>query len=394
MIRKGLRVNFDLTDSQKAVQQQACELAQSVIAPRAAHWDQTEQYPYENVDQLVQAGFMGMTIPQAYGGQGRPLIEAILVVEEMAKVCGITGRIVVEGNMGAVGAITAYGSEEHKQRYLPLVVRGDKPAIAISEPQAGSAATDMTTNAILDGDSYVLNGHKKWITGAGISQINLVFTRIHHDGAEQGIGGLIVEKGTPGFRIGERAFMMGLRGIPETEEIFEDCRVPRENLLTIGFGRLMSAYNGQRVGAGTVALGVAQGAFDLAVKYATQRVQFGRPIAEFQGLQWLLADAKIQLDAARLLLHRAAVQLDAKTGFPNVYLAAIAKTFAADMAIKVSNDALQVFGAAGYSRALPLERMVRDARMFAIGGGTTQAQRNVVATGIFGRKFSQRRESA
>ena len=385
-------MHFDLTESQKAIQQRARQLAQSVMAPKAAHWDQTEQYPSDNVEQLVQAGLMGMTIPTAYGGQGRPLIEAILVVEEMAKVCGITGRIVVEGNMGAVGAITAYGTEEQKQRYLPLVVQGDKPAIAISEPEAGSAATDMTTTAVLDGDAYILNGHKKWITGAGVSQVNLVFARIYHDGVEQGIGGLIVEKGTPGFHIGKRAYMMGLRGIPETEEIFEDCRVPRENLLTIGFGRLMSAYNSQRVGAGTVALGIAQGAFDLAVDYAQERLQFGRPIAEFQGLQWMLADAKIQLDAARLLLHRAAVQLDAKTGFPDVHLAAIAKTFAADMAIKVSNDALQVFGAAGYSRDFPLERMARDARMFAIGGGTTQAQRNVVATGIFRRKFSQRRD--
>ena len=385
-------MDFELTDSQKSVQQRARELAQAAIAPRAAHWDQTEQYPYENVEQLVQAGFMGMTVPEAYGGQGRPLIEAILVVEEMAKVCGITGRIVVEGNMGAVGAITAYGTEEQKQRYLPLIVQGDKPAIAISEPEAGSAATDMTTTAVLDGDAYVLNGHKKWITGAGVSQVNLVFARIQHDDVEQGIGGLIVEKGMPGFRIGKRAYMMGLRGIPETEEIFEDCRVPRDNLLTIGFGRLMSAYNGQRVGAGTVALGVAQGAFDQAVAYAQERLQFGRPIAEFQGLQWMLADAKVQLDASRLLLHRAAVQLDPKTGFPNVHLAAIAKTFAADMAIKVSNDALQVFGAAGYCRDFPLERMARDARMFAIGGGTTQAQRNVIATGIFNRKFSQRRD--
>jgi 3-sulfinopropanoyl-CoA desulfinase len=385
-------VNFDLTDSQRVVQQQARELAITAIAPRAAHWDQTEAYPYENVEKLVQAGFMGMTIPPAYGGQGRPLIEAILVVEEMAKVCGITGRIVVEGNMGAVGAIMAYGSEEQKQRYLPLVVRGDKPAIAITEPEAGSAATDMTTSAVLDGDAYVLNGHKKWITGAGVSHVNLVFARIVHDGTEQGIGGLIVEKGMPGFRIGKRAYMMGLRGIPETEELFEDCRVPRANLVTIGFGRLMSAYNGQRVGAGTVALGVAQGAFEQAIDYAQQRHQFGRPIAEFQGLQWMLADARVQLDAARLLLHRAAVQLDPKTGFPRVDLAAIAKTFAADMAIKVTNDALQVFGAAGYSRDFPLERMARDARMFAIGGGTTQAQRNVIASAIFRRRFSQRRD--
>lgn len=385
-------MNFDLTDSQKAIQQQARKLARTVIAPRAAHWDITETYPVDNVQALVEAGFMGMTISPAYGGPGRSFIEAILVVEEMARVCGITGRIVVEGNMGALGALLAYGSEEQKRRFLPYVLRGDKPAIAISEPLAGSAATDMRTTAIRDGDSYVLNGHKKWITGAGVSHINLVFARIIHDGVEQGIGGVIVEKGTPGFRIGRRSYMMGLRGIPETEEIFEDCRVPRANLLTIGFGRLMSAYNGQRVGAGTVALGIAQGAFDLAVEYAKERQQFGRPIAEFQGLQWMLADARMQLDAARLLLHRAAVQLDAKTGFPNMQLAAIAKAFAADMAIKVTNDALQIFGAAGYSRDFPLERMARDARMFAIGGGTTQAQRNIIASGIFARKFSQRRD--
>ena len=211
---------------------------------------------------------------------------------------------------------------------------------------------------------------------------------------DTGIGGLIVEKGMEGFIIGKRAYMMGLRGIPETEEIFKNCRVPSENLVTIGFGRLMSAYNAQRVGAGTVALGIGQGAFECAVEYSKERHQFGRPISEFQGLQWILADARIQLDAARLLLHRAAVQLDPQSGFPNVHLAAIAKTFAAEAAIKVTYDALQMFGAAGYSRDLPLERMARDVRMFTIGGGTTQAQRNVIASGIFGRKFSQRRDGA
>ncbi len=385
-------MDFDLTPAQQDLQQRARELAQNVIAPRAAHWDQTEEYPYDNIEALVQADFMGMTIPTEYGGPGHSLLEALLVVEEMAKVCGITGRIVVEGNMGAIGAIVAYGTEEQKHRYCPIVVQGDKPAIAISEPEAGSAATDMQTRAVLEGDTYVLNGHKKWITGASVSQINLVFARIVHDDVEQGIGGLIVEKGTPGFRFGKRAYMMGLRGIPETEELFEDCRVPRNNLLVTGFGKLMSAYNSQRVGAGTVALGVAQGAFEQAVAYAKEREQFGRPIAEFQGLQWMLADAKMQLDAARLMLHRAAVQLDARTGFPNVHLAAMAKTFASEMAIKVTNDALQIFGAAGYSRDFPLERMARDARMFTIGGGTAQAQRNVIAAGIFQRKFSQRRE--
>ena len=384
-------MNFDLTDSQKRIQQKAREVAAIEIAPKAALWDRTEEYPWENVRILAEAGFMGMNVPGEYGGPERPLIEAVLVVEEMAKVCGITGRIVVDANMGVVGAIVRYGTEAQKRKYLPIVLKGDKPAIAITEPEAGSAATDMTTRAALDGGEYVLNGRKKWITGAGVSRINLVFARVVHGGEEQGIGALIVELGAEGFHVGERAWMMGLRGIPEGEEIFENCRVPAENLVTVGFGRLMAAYNAQRVGAGTVALGIAEGAFAQAVAYAGEREQFGRPIAEFQGLQWMLADARIQLDAARLLLHRAAVRQDPKTGFPDVSLAAIAKTFSAEAAIRVTNDALQIFGAAGYARDLPLERMARDARMFTIGGGTTQAQRNVIASGIFGRKFSQRR---
>ena len=384
-------MDFDLTDSQREIRQKAREIATNQIAPRAAHWDETEEYPWENAQILAEAGFMGMNIPEEFGGPERPLIEAVLVVEEMAKVCGITGRIVVDSNMGVVGAIIKYGTEEQKKKYLPMVLAGDKPAIVITEPEAGSAATDMTTRAVLDGDEYILNGKKKWITGAGVSHINLVFARVVHGGDEQGIGALIVELGAEGFRIGERAFMMGLRGIPESEEIFENCRVPSENLVTVGFGRLMAAYNAQRVGAGTVALGLAEGAFAQAVEYAKKREQFGRPISEFQGLQWILADGRIQLDAARLLLHRAAVQEDPKTGFPDMHLAAIAKTFSAEASIKVTNDALQIFGAAGYSRDLPIERMARDVRMFTIGGGTTQAQRNVIASGIFGRKFSQRR---
>ena len=384
-------MRFDLTDSQREIQQKAREIATNQIAPKAAFWDQTEEYPWENAKILADAGFMGMNVPKEFGGPERPLIEAVLVVEEMAKVCGITGRIVVDSNMGVVGAIIKYGTEEQKKKYLPMVLAGDKPAIVITEPEAGSAATDMTTRAVLDGDEYILNGKKKWITGAGVSHINLVFARVVHGGDEQGIGALIVELGAEGFRIGDRAFMMGLRGIPESEEIFENCRVPQKNLVTVGFGRLMAAYNAQRVGAGTVALGLAEGAFAQAVEYAKKRHQFGRPISEFQGLQWILADGRIQLDAARLLLHRAAVQEDPRTGFPDMHFAAIAKTFSAEASIKVTNDALQIFGAAGYSRDLPIERMARDVRMFTIGGGTTQAQRNVIASGIFGRKFSQRR---
>ena len=385
-------MDFQLSEAQQALREQARELAQTHIAPKAAHWDAVEEYPFENVERLVEAGFMGMTIPEAYGGQGRSLLEALLVVEEMAKVCGITGRIVVEGNMGALGILMRYGSEALKRRYASWVLAGDKPVIAISEPEAGSDATAMQTTAVKENGEWVLNGSKSWITGGGVSRLNLVFAQLVEDCAGHGIGALAVELGQPGFEVGRRAYMMGLRGIPETELHFNNCRVPEENLIARGFGKLMAAYNAQRVGAGTVALGIAQGAYEAALAHARERKQFGRPIAEFQGLRWMLADARIRLDGARLLLHRAASEVDPVSGFPDRELAAIAKVAASETAIAVTNDALQIHGARGYSRDYPLERMARDARMFTIGGGTAQTLRNVIADAITGQRVSQRRE--
>ena len=253
-------MDFDLTDSQREIRQKAREIAESKIAPKAAHWDETEEYPWENAQILADAGFMGMNIPMEFGGPERPLIEAVLVVEEMAKVCGITGRIVVDSNMGVVGAIIKYGTEEQKRKYLPMVLAGDKPAIVITEPEAGSAATDMTTRAVLDGDEYILNGKKKWITGAGVSHINLVFARVAHGGDEQGIGALIVELGAEGFPHRRAQLHDGTaRDSRERGDFRKLPRAPSENLVTVGFGRLMAAYNAQRVGAGTVALGSRRG---------------------------------------------------------------------------------------------------------------------------------------
>jgi alkylation response protein AidB-like acyl-CoA dehydrogenase len=289
----------------------------------------------------------------------------------MAKVCGVTGRIVVEGNMGAIGAIMKYGSEEQKRLAANLVLSGDKPAICITEPEAGSAASQMTTRADRKGDKYVLNGRKHWITGGGVSKLHLIFARVFEGNVELGIGGFIAVRGeSNGLKVGTREPAMGLRGIPETEMLFEDLELPADRLiepprgLARGFGGLMNAYNAQRVGAATVALGIAQGAYDLALDYAQEREQFGRPICEFQGLQWMLVDMSIQLEAARALIHKAAA--GAGSGFPDIADAARAKILASEAAIRVTNDALQVFGAAGYSRNLPLERMVRDARMFTI----------------------------
>lgn len=375
----------------------ARELADSVFRARAASVDASEAYPWENVAALREAGLFGMTVPERLGGRGRPLAEAVACVAEIARVCGVTGRITVEANMGAVGAVMAYGTEAQQRAVAERVLAGDKPAICITEPGAGSAATQMATTAVRHGNSYVINGLKHWITGGGVSETHLIFARIVEDGQDRGIGGFIAFAGAPGLRIGRRIPTMGLRGIPETEVHFEDLSVPAEMALVPGgdarrgFAKLMTAYNAQRCGAAAVALGLGQGAFELAAAFAKAREQFGRPIAEFQGLQWMLADMSIGLEAARALLEKAVATPGAE-GFPDMGLAARAKVLCAETAIKVTGDALQMHGAAGYSRDLPLERIVRDARMFTIGGGTAQVLRNQIAGDVLGMKLPQTRD--
>ena len=387
-----------LSPERERLRAKARELAQGEIRANAAEVDRGEEYPWDNVRKLTDAGFFGMTIPRAHGGSGLAYMDSVLVIEEMAKVCGVTGRIAVEANMGAVGAIMAYGTEEQKRLAADLVLSGDKPAICITEPDAGSAASEMTTRADKRGNAYVLNGKKHWITGGGVSRLHLIFARVFDEaGEEEGIGGFIaVREETEGLRIGKREPTMGLRGIPEAEVMFEDMELPPAMLvmpprgLAKGFADLMNAYNGQRVGAATVALGLAEGAYLHALDYAKEREQFGRPIAEFQGLQWMLADMSTKLAASRALVWRAAG--NAGEGFPDALEAAQAKIFTSEAAIEITNQALQVFGAAGYSRNNPLERMCRDARMFTIGGGTAQILRTVVASRILGMKLPQSRD--
>ena len=391
-------MDFSLNATQTDLQTRARALADAKIGPRAAEIDRSEQYPWDNVEALKDAGFLGMTIPTEYGGAGLGCLETMIVVEEMARVCGISARIVVDTNMGGISAIMTYGSEEQKKLAAGLVLSGDKPAICITEPGAGSAASQMTTRADKKGDRYIINGKKHWITGAGITRLFLVFARVFDEaGEEQGIGGFIaIGNETKGLRVGKREPTMGLRGIPESELFFEDMEVPASMMLAPprglrkGFGDLMKAYNAQRVGAATVALGLAQGAYEHGLAYAKEREQFGRPIGEFQGVQWMLADMSIKITAARTLLQKAASNAD--KGFPDITEAAQAKIFTAEMAIEVTNQALQLFGAAGYSRNRPLERMARDARMFTIGGGTVQILRNVVAAGLLEQKLPQTRD--
>ncbi len=394
-------MSFQLSEAQLAIQAKARELAHQVIAPRAADVDRTEQYPWDNVAALQEAGFTGMTVPAEYGGPGHSFLDAVLVVEEMAKVCGVTGRIAVECNMGAISAVLAYGTEDQKKLAAEMVLAGDKPAICITEPDAGSAASEMTTSAQRDGDRYILNGTKHWITGGGVSKLHLIFARVFDEaGNDEGIGGfLAIRDENDGLIFVEREPTMGLRGIPEMEIRFDDMVVGPEMVVLPpsgfrkGFGDLMNAYNSQRVGAGTVALGLAAGAYELALDFVKKREQFGRPIAEFQGLQWMLADMSIKLEAARSLTWRAAESRGpGASPFPDPTIAAQAKVFTTESSIQVVSDALQMFGAAGYSRNNPLERMYRDVRMFTIGGGTAQILRTVVASRILDQKLPQRRD--
>jgi len=394
-------MTLGLHPDELSLQNRARDFATSVVRPRAAAIDRDEQYPWDIVRALAEANFVGMTIPVRYGGQGRSFLDAVLVIEEMAKACTVTGRIIVETNMGAISTVMAYGSEAQKRLAADLVLAGDKPAICITEPQAGSDAMAMTTRADKRGDVYVVNGRKHWITGGGVSRLHLIFARVFDErGEDLGLGGfLAVRDEAKGLHVVRREATMGLRGMPEGELAFENLEVPAAMALVPpsgfrrGFADLMNAYNSQRVGAGTVAMGIAAGALDLALDWAKTREQFGRPIAEFQGLQWMLADMQTQLTAARLMLYAAARSRGpAQSAFPDPMLAAQAKIFASEAAIRIVNDALQIFGARGYSRDFPLERLARDVRMFTIGGGTAQVLRTLVAGKMLGWKLPQTRD--
>ncbi len=391
-----------LTEAYRA---QARDLA-ARFAPRAALWDQERRYCWDNVADLAEAGLMGMTIPTRFGGKGASFFDTVVVVEEIAKACTLSARIVVEANMGGISAVMAYGTDAQRAFAAPIVLAGDKPAICITEPDAGSAATEMTTTALRVDGGYVLNGRKHWITGGGVSKLHLVFARVLDEaGAAQGIGGFLVHVdkdagiAPAGFEVVRLERTMGLCGMPEAELAFTDLFVADDMVLRPpsgfkrGFADLMNAYNSQRVGAGTIAMGVAAGALEHAKRYLKEREQFGRPLAEFQGLQWMLADMDTSVHAARLMLHEAAKSRGSGgSPFPDITMAARAKMFASETAVKVVNDALQMFGARGYGAEEPLERMYRDVRMFTIGGGTAQILKTQIAGAVLGIKTPQTRD--
>ena len=383
----------------------AREIAE-IFAPRAAKWDQTREYCWENIGELVNARLMGMTIPVEYGGESASFYDTVVVVEEIAKACTLSARIIVESNMGGISAVMAYGDEFQKSYCAPIVLAGDKPAICITEPDAGSAASEMQTTAKKRGDRYVINGVKHWITGGGVSKLHLIFAKvIDESGEELGIGAFIVHRDVEnnispdGFTIARRENTLGLRGMPEAELRFDNLEVDERFMLQTpsglrrGFADLMNAYNSQRVGAGTIAMGVAAGALEHAKRYLKSRHQFGRPLAEFQGLQWMIAQMDTSVHASRLLLYEAAKSRGPKDSpFPDILFAARAKLFASETAIDVVSDSLQMFGARGYGDLEPLERMYRDVRMFTIGGGTAQILKTQIGSKLLEIKSPQTRD--
>lgn len=384
-------MNFQLTEEQRLLKQTVREIAQKEIKPHAAEVEASGAFPWANMRALARAGVVGLTIPVEYEGQGGTLFDAVLAIDEVAQACYVTAMALL-GEIGVQSQVIAhYASPAQKERILPRVARGEwMLAICMTEPDHGSDVGSLRTNAVRDGDHYVVSGRKMLISRADVAEVFVTYTRFDGIPGHKGVGAMLIDRGTPGLEVTERYATLGgeyLFGVA-----FEGCRVPADHVLVKedGFKKMMSAFNGQRCLNAAITLGQAQAAFDEALRYAQDHKQFGQPIASFQGLQWMLADMAIELDAARLLIYRAAA--NATSGFPSVVEAAMAKTFSNEMAIRVTNQALQIFGGYGYLKAFPVERYLRGARFGAVGGGTPQIQRNLIAARLLGRRSAVRGE--
>jgi alkylation response protein AidB-like acyl-CoA dehydrogenase len=363
----------------------ARDLAERVVRPLAAKYDRLQEYPWEIRDALAEAGLFGVWIPEEFGGHGGGVLDLCLVVEELSRACGGVGVLFAVNALGSFPILLG-GTDEQKEKYLPRIASGEKLiAFGLSERPAGSDAGGLVTSAVQDGDSWVINGSKKWTTNGGAADIYSVFAVTDPESRSRRISALIVEKGDEGFEIGRQEDKMGIRCVPVVECHFKDCRVPQERLLGgragLGFKHAMMTLDNARPGVAAQALGLAQGALDLSLVYATQRQQFGSPISSFQMIQQLLADMATSVEAGRQLIYAAARACDAKV--PTMTkLAAMSKLYATDMAMKVTTDAVQVFGGYGYMRDYPIEKYMRDAKITQIYEGTNQIQRLVVARNL------------
>jgi len=357
------------------------DFAQNEVKPLAQEVDETERFPMETVQKLGKYGMMGVPIPREFGGQGCDTLTYVLLVEELSKVCGTTGVIVSAHTSLCADPIYKFGTDEQKAKYLPDLVAGKKVgAFCLTEPGAGTDASGQQTKAVLDGDHYVLNGSKIFITNGGVAETFVVFAMTDKSLGTKGISAFIVEKSFPGFSVGTLEKKMGIRGSSTTEIIFQDCIVPKKNMLGVegkGFSLAMKTLDGGRIGIAAQALGIAAGALDNTIQYVKERKQFGKPIAKFQNTQFQLADMATRVEAARNLVYKAAIAKDTQKVFS--VEAAMAKLFAAETAMAVTTKAVQLHGGYGYTREYDVERMMRDAKITEIYEGTSEVQRMVIS---------------
>ncbi len=373
------------TTQQIELKERARELAETVMRPVAAKYDVEQTYPWEVQKAIKEAGLSGVWIPQEYGGLGGGVLDLCIVVEEFSRACGGMGVGFIVNALGSF-PIMVGGTDEQKERWLPPIAAGDKLiAFGLSEKDAGSDAGSMTTRAERDGDVYVLNGEKKWNTGGAVAALNTIFAVTEPGRGARGVSAFVVEEGTPGYRVGKHEDKMGIRCVPVVEIHLEDCRVPATNLLGgregRGFKHCMITLDKARPGVAAQAVGLAQGALDLAIEYTHERQQFGQSVSSFQGIQWMLADMATQIEGARQLVHHAARVID--SGHKHITkVSAMCKLMATDVAMKVTTDAVQLFGGYGYCKDYPIEKYMRDAKITQIYEGTNQIQRLVIARSL------------
>lgn len=378
-------MDFNFTPQQQLMIQLMRDFAQNEVKPLAAEIDENERFPRETVQKMAKSGMLGINIPKQYGGAGADTLSYVLAIEEIAKACATTAIILSAHTSLACGPILAYGTEEQKQKYLVPLAKGEKlGAFGLTEPNAGTDSAAQQTVAVLEGDHYVLNGSKCFITNGGEADVYIIFAMTDKAKGNKGISAFIVEKDAKGFSIGKKEHKMGIRASATTELIFEDCIVSKENLLgeeNKGFKIAMTTLDGGRIGVAAQALGIAEGAFDETIRYMKERVQFGKPISAFQGLQWMAADMKCSIESSKLLLYRAAMVKD--SGKPYSLDAAMAKLRCAETAMDVTTKCVQLHGGYGYSREYPIERMMRDAKITEIYEGTSQVQKMVITGQLF-----------
>jgi alkylation response protein AidB-like acyl-CoA dehydrogenase len=376
-----------LNEEQESLRKMIQEFAQQEIAPKAAHYDEAEEFPWENIHKMADLGLLGMPISEEFGGSGTDTMSYIVGIEEISKACAATGAIMAVHTSTGVMPIYLFGTDEQKKKYVPDLASGKKiGAFALTEAGAGSDAAQVKTTAVLDGDEYVLNGSKCFITNGGEADVYTILASIDKSKGTKGITAFIVEKGTPGFTFGKKEHKMGIRASATRELIFQDCRVPKANLLGKegeGFKNAMKVISGARIGISAQAVGIAQASYEAALEYSKVRVQFGKPIAKQQVISFMLADMAIKIEAARQLVYHAAMLKDA--GKPFDTEAAMCKTFASDTAVGIALDAIQIFGGYGYTREYPVERYLRDAKITQIYEGTNQIQRLVISRNILGK---------